>query len=189
MKVQFIRYGLNRGLRIISLLLIGTFINSSCGQKQSQEGDENQDAEMELSDVSSNHRMPVYDFSETVDVGSKKCKYVLHRDVDESLAKVKDEQGTEYADNFYQLDIYRGGTSFFSKRFNKNDFVSVLDKDFQKNGIFDGFRYSYSANGIMYFSVCVSYPDSDLSFPIILAIGGDGSYTIQRDESLDGMDE
>ena len=37
-----------------------------------------------------------------------------------------------------------------------------------KNGILDGFRFNRVDNGKLVFSLCVSYPDSDLSAPFLL---------------------
>ena len=54
-----------------------------------------------------------------------------------------------------------------------------------KNGILDGFRFNRVDNGKLVFSLCVSYPDSDLSAPFLLTIGPDGSSTIVEDEFMD----
>jgi hypothetical protein len=54
-----------------------------------------------------------------------------------------------------------------------------------KNGILDGFRFFRVDDGKLVFSLCVSYPDSDLSSPFLLTIGPDGSATITKDELMD----
>ena len=43
----------------------------------------------------------------------------------------------------------------------------------------------WDGDGKLVFSLCVSYPESDLSSPFLLTIGPDGSATITKDEFMD----
>ena len=131
------------------------------------------------------HRMPDYNFSDTVCMGSHQFVYTIHREPDESLPKVKDEMGDSYLDNFYQLSIERDNATFFERRFSKSDLRPYLGRDFQRNGIMDGFRFISADNGRLQFGLCVSYPESDMSAPFILTIGSDASFTIVSDDVMD----
>ena len=134
------------------------------------------------------HRMNDYDLQDTTRIGSHIYQYTIHREADDSLGIIEDDLGSKYADNFYQLDILRDGSSFFSKRFTKKTFLSQLSADFRKYGLLDGFRFSHSQDAKLYFSVCVSYPDSDMSSPFFLIIGPDGSFAIEKDNTGDMED-
>ncbi len=130
-------------------------------------------------------RMNAYDLQDSIRMGSNKMVYTLHRDGDESQPMVTDENGDKHVDNFYELTIKKNGADFFSQRFTKASFKSMLDADFMKNGILDGFRYNRCEDGKLLFSICVSYPDSDMSAPFILTIGPDGSHSLRPDDVLD----
>ncbi len=131
------------------------------------------------------HRTKEYHLQDTIRMGNNLLVYTLHRTSDESQPLVKDEYGDSHVDNLYDLKIWKNGADFFSQRFTKSTFKSLLDADFQKYGILDGFRYSRSEDGKLLFSVCVSYPDSDMSAPFVVTIGPDGSYTLKKDDVLD----
>ena len=131
------------------------------------------------------HRTPPYDYKDSLSVGSHRWVYSIHREPCDSLKVVTDEEGERYVDNFYQLTVVKDGRPFFAQRFTKESFASRLSADFRKNGILDGCRYKDYDDGKLYFSLCVSYPESDMSSPFILAIGPDGSYTIEADDMLD----
>ena len=96
-----------------------------------------------------------------------------------------DEDGTKYKDNRYNLLVTKDGQTLFQRSFTKADFKSQLSSDFQKYGIMDGLRFNHIEDGKLIFNTCVSFPDSDMSCPFILAIGPDGSYTISPDTSID----
>lgn len=135
--------------------------------------------------VPQEHRMPDYNYSDTVRMGSHRYVYTIHREPDESLPKVKDEMGDTYLDNFYQLTIERDNATFFERRFVKADLRPYLARDFQRNGIIDGFRFISAAEGRLQFGLCISYPESDMSAPFILTIGQDASFSIEADDVMD----
>ncbi len=159
----------------------------SCQKKQSAEGTAEY-SPYEQTQTDQIHRMSDYDLQDTTRVGSHIYQYTIHREADDSLGIVEDEMGSKYADNFYQLDVLRDGGAFFSKRFTKKTFLSYLSTDFRKFGLLDGFRFNHSQDAKLYFSVCVSYPDSDMSAPFFLIIGPDGSFSIERDNTGDMED-
>ena len=131
------------------------------------------------------HRMPEYNFSDTVTVGSHQYVYTIHREPSDSLPKVKDEMGDTYFDNFYQLSVERDNASFFEHRFVKRDLNAFLSRDFQRNGIIDGFRFINAEGGRLIFGLCVSYPDSDMSAPFLLTIAPNASFVIEPDDVMD----
>ena len=131
-------------------------------------------------------RMPEYDYSDSVRMGSHKLAYSLHREADDSLAMVKDEIGDTYVDNFYMLSVVCDGQKVFEKRFTKENFASRLEEDFKKNGILDGFRFIEAKDGKAVFGACVSYPESDMLSPFIVTVDiSSGTSTIDKDNVLD----
>lgn len=131
------------------------------------------------------HRIPNFNLTDTLQVGSHKWIYSIHREADDSLQIVTDEEGERYVDNFYLLSVVKDGKPFFKKRFTKQDFVSRLSSEFRKYGVLDGCRFNRYENGKLYFSMCVSYPESDEFTPFLLLIGPDGSHSIEADDMFD----
>lgn len=164
----------------VSLLAI-----CSCGHEEKKD-DRSFRSEAEESGI---HRSHVYNHVDTIHVGSHEYICTVHRESDDSLKAVTDENGSVYIDNHYDLSIIKDGSSFFRHRFTKASFGSQLDEGFRKNGILDGFRYLKSEDGKLFFSVCVSYPDSDMSNPFFLTIGPDGSFVLEPDNIMDVEEE
>ena len=133
--------------------------------------------------------MKDYDLTDSVTLGSHLYVYTIHRQADDSLKVVVDENGDKFVDNYYDLTIVRDGANFFRRRFTKLSFGSQLDESFRKNGILDGFRYMSAKEGKLTFGVCVSYPESDMSEPFLLTVGPDGSFTLEPDMAPDIEEE
>lgn len=166
-------------LAICALALLA----ASCGKKQEQPVVT--EAPKEEKAGPSINRLPEYHFSDSVQVGNRTYVYTLHREALDSLGSVCDEYGDYYVNTLYKLDIKRGGSSFYRKQFTKQTLGNKLPADFLKNGILDGFRFFRVEDGKLVFSLCVSYPNSDLSQPFLLTIGPDGSSEITKDEYMD----
>jgi len=156
--------------------------NDKSGQK---EGQSTANTEQQASE----HRMKDYDLTDSVTLGSHLYVYTIHRQADDSLKVVVDENGDKFVDNYYDLTIVRDGANFFRRRFTKLSFGSQLDESFRKNGILDGFRYMSAKEGKLTFGVCVSYPESDMSEPFLLTVGPDGSFTLEPDMAPDIEEE
>ena len=135
--------------------------------------------------VSEIHRLPLYDHTDSVRMGSHLYAYSIHREACDSLPVVVDENGLRYADNLYILRITRSGQPFFKRTFTKAQFAGKLTGNFRTQGILDGFRFVSAREGRLLFAVCVSQPESDMSAPFLLTIGGDGSYSITQDNVMD----
>ena len=171
--------------KILYLCLLIPFL-SSCENKTGQkEGQYAANTEQQASV----HRMKVYDLTDSVTLGSHLFVYTIHREADDSLKVVVDENGDKFVDNYYDLTILRDGANFFRRRFTKLSFGSQLDETFRKNGILDGFRFMTAKEGKLSFGVCVSFPESDMSEPFVLTIGPDGSFTLEPDTAPDIEEE
>lgn len=133
--------------------------------------------------------LPDYAYTDSLMQGSHKVVYAITSGADSTLQIVQDEDGTKYADNRFQLLVTKDGKTLFSRSFTKADFKTHLPQDFKKYGIMDGMRFHHAEEGKLYFSTCVSFPDSDMSCPFILTIGPDGSYSIAPDTSIPEDDE
>ena len=154
----------------------------SCGPEKGQNDGQTSTA---TEQQASEHRMKDYDLTDSVTLGSHLYVYTIHREADDSLKAVVDENGDKFVDNYYELTILRDGTNFFRRRFTKISFGSQLDESFRKNGILDGFRFMSAKEGKLTFGVCVSFPESDMSEPFVLTIGPDGSFTLEPDTAPD----
>ena len=165
---------------VLAAMLLGL---SACGNKKKSE---NIIAERMIT-VVPQAPIRMQDFSDERDVQwiGKQYHVSIHRHANDSLPKVKDEMGDTYLDNFYQLIIERDNATFFERRFVKADLRPYLARDFQRNGIIDGFRFISAAEGRLQFGLCISYPESDMSAPFILTIGPDASFSIEADDVMD----
>ncbi len=166
---------------VIAIVLLASLV-TACGPKQSQT--ETRSAAVENTEAQP-RRTPEFRLRDSLQVGSHKWVYNILRQPDDSLEIVTDEDGQRYVDNFYQLDITRDGHDFFSKRLTKATLQSRLSAQFRQYGILDGLRFNRYEDGKLYFSICVSYPESDEYAPFLLIIGPDGSHVFENDELLD----
>ena len=158
----------------------------SCGDNKDQKDGQNT---LTTEQQASVHRMKDYDLTDSLTMGSHVLVYTIHREADDSLKAVIDENGDKFVDNYYDLTVLRDGGNFFRRRFTKASFGSQLDENFSKNGILDGFRFMSAQEGKLTFGVCVSFPESDMSEPFVLTIGPDGSYTLEPDNAPDIEEE
>ena len=173
----------SRKIIYFSLLI---FAFCSCNDRKGQtEGQVATTAEQQVSE----HRMQNYNLTDSVTLGSHLYVYTIHREADDSLKAVVDENGDKFVDNYYDLTVLKDGKEFFRRRFTKVSFGSQLDDNFRKNGILYGFRVMTAKEGQLTFGICVSFPESDMSEPFVLTIGPDGSYTLEPDTAPDIEEE
>lgn len=125
-------------------------------------------------------RMREYHFSDTLQAYGHTYSYTIQRVASDELPKVRDDEGTLYADNVYLLSVEREGQAFYSHRFVKDDFAASLSKDFREKALLDGMMCDKSLPGIN-FAVSVSLPQSDMIEPLLLHIYKDGSIAIEKD--------
>ena len=61
------------------------------------------------------HRMKDYNLTDSVALGSHLYVYTIHREADDSLTAVVDENGDKFVDNYYDLTILKDGRDFFCR--------------------------------------------------------------------------
>ena len=97
---------------------------------------------------------------------------------------MKDDFGTEFADNIYRLVIQRDGVTFFDRSFTKAAFAHLLTPDLLQRGVLDGMRADTTLTGLS-FSVSISQPQSDIFQPFILSVDNAGTIAIARDTRME----
>ena len=86
----------------------------SCGDNKDQKDGQNT---LTTEQQASVHRMKDYDLTDSVTMGNHLFVYTIHREADDSLKAVVDENGDKYVDNYYDLTILRDGTNFSNEIF------------------------------------------------------------------------
>ena len=71
----------------------------------------------------------------------KPCEAQVFRTPDETLPRVKDEEGNEYVDNRITLRITSQGKTLVDRTFTKDNFASVVEQRFLQHSIFEGLVY------------------------------------------------
>ena len=125
-------------------------------------------------------RMREYHYSDTLRAYGHIYSYTIQRAASDELPRVRDDEGTVYADNVYLLTVECEGQAFYSRRFVKADFAVSLSEEFRKKALLDGMMCDKSLPGIN-FAVSVSLPQSDMIEPLLLHIYKDGSIAIEKD--------
>ena len=164
--------------RFLYICLFASVLCSCVDKKGQTDGKDLAGTEQQVSE----HRMKEYNLTDSVTLGSHLYVYTIHRQADDSLKVVVDENGDKFVDNYYDLTILKDGGNFFRRLFTKASFASQLDDNFRKNGILDGFRFMSAKEGKLTFGVCVSFPESDMLTPFVLTIGPDASFTLEPAE-------
>lgn len=131
------------------------------------------------------HRLPTLHVEDTITSGKNVYAIQIHRQACDSLGIVIDDMGYRYVDNLLKVSVKKNGSTLFSRTFKKANFLHLLDTEFAKHSILDGCRFLQVHEGMVSFSLAVSYPDSDMSRPLMLNIGPDGSYTITKIDDLE----
>ena len=164
----------------LGFLLVITL--AACTGKTTQTSEQNAQGEFETENAAADgiQRMYVYDYSDTLSVDGHAYVCTIHREADESLPLVTDEEGNRYADNRYTLTIKRDGQPCFDRQFTKGTFASYLSSEFQEKGILDGMMCDRSMSGLC-FAVSVTLPQSDMVEPLLLRVDPAGGISISRD--------
>ena len=109
--------------------------------------------------------------------------YIINREPVENT--VEDEDGNIFYDNEISILVERDGKQIYKRSFTRENFLSMLDEGFRQYGILDGCRFVKIGQGNVVFSLCVSYPESDLFTPFLLTVHPDGSGSFSPDNTLD----
>lgn len=168
----------------IPLLFLLIVLCSACGKTADKEGTR-QENTSDMADMNVIHRLPDLHVEDTVISGSNVYVWTIDRVSCDSIGIVKDEMGYRFADNLLSITIRKNGSPFFSRTFKKSSFSHLLDEDFARQSILDGCRFLQVHEGMLTFSLAVSYPESDMSRPFKLNIGPDGSFMILEDNDLE----
>lgn len=118
-----------------------------------------------------------------------KYEITILRQVDKSLPKVSDENGTEYYDNNIQLRIKRAdGSDVINRTFKKTDFAQYTKgSGLEKSGALLGIVFDKIENNKLVFATSVGSPDvrSDEFIPLIMTIDCFGNISISLDTQMD----
>ena len=174
---------MNHKLTLMLLALL-VFVACTSNDKAPQATEQEQEKPVQI--VDNNPRsLPILYATDTCKIGQNKYVWELERKACDSLGVVADDMGDKYYDNTIKIVVKKNASTLFARTFKKSDFRHMLDKEFFKNSILDGCRFMKIHEGMVTFSMAVSYPESDMSRPFILNIGPDGSYMILPDDDLD----
>lgn len=131
------------------------------------------------------HRLPRLHVEDTCRVGGNTYSWVIDRVASDSLRVVEDDMGFRYADNTLKILVRRNGSVLYSHQFTKADFAHLLPRDFVSKSILDGCRFLQVQDGMVTFSLAVSYPESDMSQPFKLNIAPDGSTRLMKSNEIE----
>lgn len=170
--------------QLISLLLL-SFVLCACNKKtqSTESATTNEKPKTEAENIL--HRLPTLHVEDTVKSGGNVYALMINREACDSLGIVTDEMGYRFADNLLKISVKKNGSVLFARTFKKKDFMHLLDAEFAKHSILDGCRFLQVHEGMVSFSLAVSYPDSDMSRPFKLNIGPDGSYMIVKNDDME----
>lgn len=133
----------------------------------------------------SSERMPISDVTTRFRFRGKPCEAQVFRTPDETLPRVKDEEGNEYVDNRITLRITSEGKTLVDRSFTKDNFASVVEPRFLQHSIFEGLVYDTVTSQGVVFAASVSYPQSDLYVPIRLTLTSGGHIAMETEDLLD----
>lgn len=154
----------------------------ACGGKMEKPGKIEERAYQLTSDVKTGTNvMQSSTATGDVTIGGEKFHYSIKRRPDETLPKVKNEEGSLFVDNAIALVITgKGNRTVVDKRFNKLNFADHVDPAFLKQAILEGLVFDKEEGGKMLFLVSVCYPQTDLFVPLRLTVSTNGSMTISE---------
>lgn len=127
-------------------------------------------------------RMQASTFNETVEHKGKSFKITLSRVPDDNLPMVQSEVGDMFVDNRITLHIVQGGKDIYRKSFTKQDFATLIGNQFLKKAILEGMVFDKETSQGLLFAVSVSYPQTDLFFPITITISENGKMSMKKEE-------
>lgn len=170
------------------LVLTVLFCLAACNAKDSKEKKDDIRVLMQDStDSRGLQRMQVSRAEQSVSLKGKDYHYSIVRKPDETLPHVKSEVGGTFLDNEISLRITRDGKSVFDKKFTKQSFSSHIPADFLSKSILEGMVFDKASAQGMVFAVSVSYPYTDLYFPLSLTITPDGKMSVRKEELLEDI--
>ncbi len=169
-----------------SIILYSSVILSACTGNKAPEKKENTRVLMEnTTDEQGLQRMQVSRTEQTVPLKGNDYKISLARVPDDNLPIVDSEVGDKFVDNKITLNIIKEGKSVIDRTFTKKDFSSLTGEQFLQKSILEGMVFDKVTAQGMVFAVSISYPQTDLYFPISLTVSTDGKISMKKDELME----
>jgi hypothetical protein len=170
----------------ISALLIVCF---SCKEKKAtQEIIVTKVVEQKISETPV--KMQEYTQTSEVKWGGSVVKCQIIRTPDETIAMVKDENGQKYVDNRIKISIFgNDGNALYDRSFTKADFTAYIEESYKTGGILEGLVFDKISNDTLFFAASVCLPQTDEYIPLILSISKSGNVSIERDTTMDTVNE
>lgn len=122
------------------------------------------------------------DYRQNTQVKWQGADYVcdIHRTACDSSQVVTNEEGESFVDNRILLTVTRAdGTVFFKKEFVKEHFSSLIDNNFQSNGILEGLVFDRVDDQRLRFAASVSLPQTDEYLPIVVYVNRQGGISME----------
>lgn len=169
-------------------IVLGSLVVSGCFNKGNEAKKEDTRVLMRDSiDSQGVQRMQASKNKQTVVFKGKEYQSDVQRIPNDSLPRVKNEMGDVFVDNTITLRLTQGNERIFYKTFTKRDFSSLVNEEFMKNAILEGMVFDkVTSNGLVY-AVSISYPQTDLYFPISVTITSNGKMTMKKDELMEDI--
>ncbi|MDL2306098.1 DUF4738 domain-containing protein [Bacteroides sp. OttesenSCG-928-D19] len=161
------------------------FVACSSGNKENEKKDDTRVLMESSTDSQGIQRMQVSKVNQTVRLKDKDYQISLVRIPDENLPTVESEVGDMFVDNNITLHITQGGKQVFKQTFTKRDFVSLVGEKFLKKSILEGMVFNKTTPQGLVFAASVSYPQTDLFFPISITISETGKMSMKEQEELE----
>lgn len=131
-------------------------------------------------------RMQPYSDTRSVKWLDKEYTVEVQRNPDDSLRKVKDENGQLFIDNCISVVVHRAdGSVAISKKFTKADFESYIGAKYRTSGILEGLVFDKVDGNLLEFAASVSLPQTDEYIPLEVKIDNFGKVAIELDSEMD----
>lgn len=172
--------------KLLYLIVWGGVMLAACtNPKRNNDDDSTRVLMRDSIDAYGVQRMQMSEIKQTITLKGKEYQSVVKRAPNDSLPRVKNEAGDTFVDNVITLRINRGSESVFNKTFTKRSFSSLISADFMKNAILEGMVFDKTSIGGLVYAVSVSYPQTDLYFPISVTIAPDGKMSMEKDDLME----
>lgn len=168
------------------LLLCAATILAACNKNADNRGGNLADID-KTEDIM--HKLQTLHVERDTTINGHKYSYVIDRISNDSLGIVTDELGARFADTELTISVKRDGSPLFNRTFHKESFSDLIDEHFLSQSILDGCMFYGVEQGNVMFSLAVSYPESDMSQPLMLTIDPSGHHSVRIDNSLNDEPE
>lgn len=169
------------------LLLMAMVLISCTGNKNAANGPETRILKPDSIDAKGVQRMQVSKVDQPITFKGGEYRSFIHRVPNDSLPRVKDEQGNVFVDNTITLRLSRGNQRIFNRTFTKQSFSSLLTAEFMRNAILEGMVFDKTTPQGFIYAVSVSYPQTDLYIPLSVTITPDGKMSMAKEELMEDI--